>query len=66
MTEETLLPSKAERQKKYREGMKAQGFVCKQLWIPKDKVPEVEELVLKMREELPSSGEDEYDDDELI
>lgn len=43
--------SKAERQKKYRKNMKARGFVCRQLWIPEDKVDEIEATIAVMRSE---------------
>ena len=42
---------RGQRQKEYRAAMKAKGFVCKQLWVPKDRVEEIERLVLDMRKE---------------
>ena len=58
MTTEIEVP-KGQRQKDYRAAMRSKGFTCKQLWIPVDKVDEVEKLVMDMRRAY-------HDDDELI
>ncbi len=58
MTTEVEVPA-GQRQKEYRAAMKAKGFKCKQLWIPADKVDEIEKMVLDLRKSIEVEDEDD-------
>jgi len=58
MTTEVEAPA-GQRQKEYRASMRSKGFVCKQLWIPADKVDEIEEMILDLRKSVVVEDEDD-------
>jgi hypothetical protein len=54
--------TKGQRQKDYRQMMDEKGFICKQFWIPKDNLVEVEKLVFKLKNQYVVPETEDLDD----